>query len=341
MKARETSTKFWLWYHIGLLLFSALMAIVMKFIQQGSVLPVIFPTVFLISESMGYMAIYVMRKSRGYSQQELRKKILPALLLFFVASFLIVNVIVSLGVFGWFVYAGLDLSDFWTHLFRNELATANIRFAFWLLFFCIAFFYILWQKAAKREERLRAENLRYRYNTLKLQVNPHFLFNSLNILSEMEGRETEEYVQKLSGIYRYVLENEKTDFIPLEEELRFARRYFDLHRERDGDKIVLEIDVAETEQYQIIPMSLQILIENALKHNTRSQSNPLRIQISQAENYITVSNNIQRKETLEKSTRTGLSNLRERVRLLMDREMDIREEDNRFIVKLPIRRAAQ
>ena len=115
------------------------------------------------------------------------------------------------------------------------------------------------------------------------------------------------------------------------------RRYFSLQKERDGEKIQLEINIQQVERYSIVPISLQILVENALKHNSASEKNPLRI-IIQNENdpFIVISNNIQKRSTWSNSPGTGLSNLKERVRLIMGKEMTIETEQNQFTVKLPI-----
>jgi two-component system, LytTR family, sensor kinase len=222
------------------------------------------------------------------------------------------------------------------------LSFANRSFANWLIFFTIAFFYIIWQKSAKREQILIEENLKYRYNTLKSQVNPHFLFNSLNTLSEIvytDAKKADNYIQKLSGIYRYILENEETDLIPLNEELEFVKQYFSLQKERDNDKISLKIECQHSEGYKIIPVSLQLLVENALKHNSMSQNNPLEIQIYCSDEYVAVSNALQRKNIIESSTQTGLANLRERVKLIMGKEIIVSEANKQYIVKLPIIRA--
>jgi len=332
--------RFWWFYHIGMLLFSVTAALVIKYPLHGegyaSNLVISFLTVFGTSVCIGYLVIWMTKKAGKLSLDELRKRILPALLFFYLAAFLIANIAVSLGVLGWFLVEERELTTFWPHLLENQLMVTNIQSGIWLMFFSVTFFYILWQKSAKREQRLITENLKYRYSTLKAQVNPHFLFNSLNILSEMNREDSEVYIQKLSGIYRYLLENEEADLVPLDQELQFAKKYFDLHHERDGEKIALEIDIRNPTQFQIIPLSLQILIENALKHNTRSLSSPLHIRMTMEDDYIVVANNIQRKTSMENSTRIGLSNLKERVKLSMNRELIIRKDAGEFNVKLPV-----
>jgi len=343
MKTQYMKKRFWLFYYAGMLVFSVIAAMLMKYNQHGNALDptvvVAFFTIFLVSASIGHLTIYMVKKFEKYDHSQLVRKILPALLIFYVIAFLIANVAVSLGVLGWYLYMGEDLSGFFPHLFKYELSFANARFFMWLMFFTIAFFYILWQKSAKREQLLIEENLKYRYNTLKSQVNPHFLFNSLNTLSEMvytDVKKADSYMQKLSGIYRYILENEETDLISLREELEFVKQYFSLQKERANGKISLKIDCPHCEKYKIIPVSIQLLIENALKHNAMSEKSPLDILVYSDDEYVVVSNALQRKNVIESSAQTGLSNLRERVKLIMGKEIIISEDAKQFIVKLPI-----
>ncbi len=186
---------------------------------------------------------------------------------------------------------------------------------------------------------MREENLIYKYQTLKKQVNPHFLFNSLNTLSELiytDTKRADQYIQKLAATYRYILEQEENQLITLEEELRFVTYYFDLQKERLGDKIELKVQIDNPAGYNILPVSLQGLVENALKHNLASTQHPLRISIRRESDFIIVTNPIQRKAILDDSTETGLKNLAERIKLMMDKEMIVIKENNNFIVKLPI-----
>jgi LytS/YehU family sensor histidine kinase len=194
--------------------------------------------------------------------------------------------------------------------------------------------------STKKEQALHEENLKFRYQTLKSQVNPHFLFNSFNTLSELiysDAKKADNYLQKLSGIYRHILENEEKDLIPLEDDLNFVQQYFSLQKERDDDKIFLSLDIKDTKGCKIMPVSLQLLVENALKHNSFSYEKPLQIKITKENDYIIVSNNIQRKNILGNSTRKGLQNLSDRVKLILNKELIVSENDDMFIVKLPLK----
>jgi two-component system, LytTR family, sensor kinase len=339
---KPITTRFWLFYLISLIPFSIGVGMVMKYNQTGNALhPTVLVPIFVIffmSATIGSLVLFMINKAKGYNQSQVNKLIVPALLVFYAAAFFMANLSVALGDLGWFIFTGMDLSGYWDSL-KLDLSFANGRFYTWLMFFTIAFFYILWQKSSKKEQKLIEENLKHRYNTLKSQVNPHFLFNSLNILSELvyiDAKKSDNYIQTLSGIYRYVLENEENDLIDLEKEIEFVKQYFSLQQVRDEGKILLEIDIPETKGIKIIPVSLQLLIENALKHNVISYEKPLKIRISFNNNFILVSNPIQKKNILENSTKLGLSNLQDRAKIIMGSELEISHDDNNFIVKLPI-----
>ena len=226
-KSKKT---FWLVYLLGVLLLSICSGMVMKYNQTGNAfdLSVIVPitAIFLLSVSVGILVILTLNKASKYNQSQINKLIIPALLIFYALVFIIANLSVTIAVFGWFIYTGKDLEGFWTQMFHNELNYASASLLKWLGFFTIVFFYILWYKSTVKEKKLIEENLKYRYNTLKSQVNPHFLFNSLNTLSELvyiDAKKADNYIQTLSSIYRYVLENEETELIELEKEIEFVK----------------------------------------------------------------------------------------------------------------------
>ncbi len=201
------------------------------------------------------------------------------------------------------------------------------------------FFFGQWQDALKREYKLKEKNLIFQNETLKNQVNPHFLFNSLNILSSLINTQTEIaelFVSRLSSIYRYIVENSPKDKISLTAELAFIKDYFYLHKIRSEDKIQLNIDVKDADSYEILPISLQLLIENAVKHNMATHEKPLNISITLEGSYVVVKNNVQKMATQLSSTKTGLKNLGERVRLITGKTLIIEETINAYIVKVPL-----
>lgn len=306
---------------------------------------IMYGTVILLNILItGSIAYGIYNKFSRKKSIPFRKNLIPAFILFVLAALFISLALVGTGVYVLYLVKGYDTTHFSDQLFKVELVSAFKQFSVWILAGSVIFFYMVWRKAIEREQILREENLKYKYRNLKSQVNPHFLFNSLNALSELvyeDAKKADLYIQKLAGIYRYILENEETDLISLEEEIEFIQQYFNLQKVRDYDKIFLEIEVHEQEEYKIIPVSLQLLVENALKHNSMSQDKPLVIRIVKMDDTIVVSNTIQRKNILENSTRTGLSNLKERVRLITGKELIVNEDMNQFIVKLPIIRVSK
>lgn len=342
MKKKIKKKNFWLFYHLGLLIFSAIAAMVMKYSQTGNafhpdVLPA-FITFVIMCSSIGYLAIFMANKLKAINQATLSKRMVPALIIFYLGAYFIVTVILSISYFIKFLSLNRDLSDFFPHLVKNELSFASGRLFVWLLFFTVAFFYVLWNKSVKKEQKLREENLKFQYQNLKNQINPHFLFNTLNTLSELvyiDSKKSDFFIQDLSSIYRYVIENEETDLIELDKEITFVKQYFNLQQARNQNKIKLEIELSNTDKIQVVPVSLQILVENAIKHNLKSDEKPLIIRITMIDGEIIVSNPIQRKSILENTTKTGLSNLKNRTKIITGKELIVSEENDFFTVKLP------
>ena len=325
------------------LIFSIVFSLLFKWGQTGNPFKaetIMYGIVFFLNILiMGSIAYSSFRKYSNKPAHQIKKNILPSFLLFVLLTLVVSLSLVSIGVYAFYLIKGLDTTNFLTQLFQVELSGAIRQFSIWILLGSAFFFYIIWRKAIEREQKLREENLKYKYQNLKSQVNPHFLFNSLNTLSEIvyeDAKIADKYIQKLSGIYRYILENEEIDLVPLNKEIEFVKQYFDIQKVRDNNKILLEIDCQDADEFKVVPVSLQILVENALKHNSRSEKSALKIRIERMNDVIVVSNNIQRKNILENELKTGLLNLKERVRLILDKNLILEEDNNRFIVKLPI-----
>lgn len=170
-----------------------------------------------------------------------------------------------------------------------------------LVMYAKEFFYS-WRDAVKSEEALKREKLALQYESLKNQVNPHFLFNSLNTLSGLIGKDDEKatrFVKQLSDIYRYVLEHKDRELVPLDTEMNFVENYISLMKIRFGDNLIVISDIRETSNYKIIPLSIQMLVENAIKHNIVSKEMPLTISFSmEGEDELTVKNNLQKKSSI-------------------------------------------
>ena len=186
-------------------------------------------------------------------------------------------------------------------------------------------------------EKITAEQ---RLSTLRNQVNPHFLFNSLNTLVTMIPEEPDtaiEFVQKLSSSYRNILEVRDEKLIPIRQELNALESYIYLLKTRFQGKVHIYNTIPEeVKDHFILPVSLQILIENAVKHNITSSSKPLKVEVYTDDGYIIVKNNLQKKMQNYSSTKLGLSNIRSRYKLLAAQEIKVIESEEHFIVKLPI-----
>ena len=163
-------------------------------------------------------------------------------------------------------------------------------------------FFHSWRDAVKSEEALKRDKLALQYESLKNQVNPHFLFNSLNTLSGLIGKDEKKatrFVKQLSDIYRYVLEHKDRELVPLDTEMKFVENYISLMKIRFGDNLIVISDIRETSNYKIIPLSIQMLVENVIKHNIVSKEMPLTISFSmEDEGELTVKNNLQKKSSI-------------------------------------------
>ena len=181
----------------------------------------------------------------------------------------------------------------------------------------------------------------YQYERLKQQINPHFLFNSLGILDylvqEHETARASAFIRKLAGIYRYMLNNDQKPLVKIGEELEFANMYIDLLEERFPEGMKFEIDIERrfADRF-VVPCALQLLVENATKHNIVSAETPLCVKIAVEEDYLVVRNNLQIRTHGQPSTRLGLENIRRQYLDITSRDIVVQKTDNEFIVKLPL-----
>lgn len=229
--------------------------------------------------------------------------------------------------------------------FLESEKLSNYSFGFWitltvLAIFHFIYFYNKYQKKKIRESQIVAKTETAKFESLKNQLDPHFLFNSLNVLTSLIGenpRQAEKFTTKLSKVYRYVLEQKGKDLIPLKDELKFAKSYMELLKMRFEDGINFSIiDEVSNEDLKIVPLSLQLLLENAVKHNVITSNNPLEIKITEKNGYLIVENNINPKASLEKSTKVGLKNIYQRYGLLTQAKVEIHNNNKTFMVRLPL-----
>ena len=216
-------------------------------------------------------------------------------------------------------------------------------------FFILAIYESIWyysqlKKSIQEQERVKVAHVQSQLDGLRNQVNPHFLFNSLNTLNHIVEYENKtmakNFIGQLSKVYRYILDSREESTIILEEELNFVNAYVSIQKERFLESLEVNIDVPQQYTYKkIIPLSLQLLIENAIKHNIISTKKPLTItiDIDEQNDVIRVTNNLQKKSRVLHSTNVGLENITERYRLLSnDKFVKIEATKNYFKVSIPL-----
>ncbi|MCA6365112.1 MAG: histidine kinase [Bacteroidetes bacterium] len=210
---------------------------------------------------------------------------------------------------------------------------------------CVYFFQ-QWRLSLLEAQELKRQNILSQFETLKSQVNPHFLFNSLNTLTaliEESPPQAVQFVQQLSQVYRYVLQAREKNTVALSEELDFIRAYLYLQQIRFGDHLKAEIHTdLHSEQLHLPPLALQLLVENAIKHNVISSAQPLRLIISSdSSGELTVKNVLQKKSTPEIPGGFGLSSITQRYLLLGAKPVRINQDNDFFSVVLPLLQPAQ
>ena len=204
-------------------------------------------------------------------------------------------------------------------------------------------FMIQWKNSVKQEstkQEIVAKTETAKFESLKNQLDPHFLFNSLNVLTSLIGenpQQAERFTTKLSKVYRYVLEQRNKDLVPIEEELKFAKTYMELLGMRFEEAVQFNIpDNISNNELKIVPLSLQLLLENAVKHNVVSTSKPLTINIYEEGRYLIIANNVNPKQAIGKSTKVGLQNIADRYGLITEKGVKIENNNKTFKVGLPL-----
>ncbi len=199
-------------------------------------------------------------------------------------------------------------------------------------------FYQQWRFHFSKSVRLEKDNIQAKYETLKTQINPHFLFNSLNSLTSLvdDNPKAVEYIGNLSEFFRYMLSSRDKELVLVREEIQLLERYISLQKSRFRDSLAVEVGVPEKYyHFAIPPLVLQMLVENCIKHNIISKDKPLRVSVRAGENSVTVENNLQRKPGVA-STGQGLKNISERYRLFTTREVQVNETSSIFKVSIPL-----
>lgn len=225
-----------------------------------------------------------------------------------------------------------------TYVFNSIVfAVCNVSI---MIIFEAWIFFIAESESEKRNKELMKELTQIRFEVLKNQMNPHFMFNSLNVLTgliETEPEKSQRFIEEFSSIYRYVLDTIEQQVVTLEKELEFARSYMYLQQIRHGDFLDFSVNIrSELLSYYLPPMSLQVVLENAIKHNQVSEELPLHIEILGGESDLIVTNSLQPKMTFGKSTGIGQKNLEKRYALVCEREPEFQVKTDKYRVILPL-----
>ncbi|NNK19379.1 MAG: histidine kinase, partial [Maribacter sp.] len=202
---------------------------------------------------------------------------------------------------------------------------------------------IVQQASLIENERLKQQNLQSELAALKNQIDPHFLFNSLNSLTCLirDNDKASQFVKKLSFMYRYILQSTDRDLVSLREELKLVESYSYLIKTRYRDRFAIDIEIDEKyHEKEIPPLALQLLVENAVKHNEISETNPLTVKIFYKDGFIFVENKLQPRTAMAEGTGNGLVNLDKRYYLIEKQNITITTSNNKFSVKLPLKSGA-
>lgn len=208
------------------------------------------------------------------------------------------------------------------------------------VFFHAVYFYKEIQRNRVKEQKIIAGTASAKFDALKNQLDPHFLFNSLNVLTSLideNSDQAQKFTTSLSKVYRYVLEQKNKELVTVDEELKFAKVYMTLIKMRFEDSIVFESpEKSSNPEAKVVPLSLQLLLENAVKHNMVTPNKKLHIKIFEAEGNLVVQNNIQPKQVVKKGSGVGLQNIIQRYYLLTNRRVIINETAQEFAVAIPM-----
>lgn len=263
------------------------------------------------------------------------------ILLGFVFSFLVS--LVTVFILRFFEDVVIEKKSFATFLAKET--PNNYVFAIVITFFitlsAYAFnFYRAYQENKVKEQKIIAGTASAKFETLKNQIDPHFLFNSLNVLSsliEENPENAQKFTTSLSKIYRYVLEQKDKELIGVEEELSFAKTYMNLLKMRFENSLFYELPETPLDpEAKVVPLSLQLLLENTVKHNVVSEQRPLHIRIFIEGDYLAIQNDFQKKEVLQDREGVGLRNIISRYGIITRRKVLIEQDGKTFTVKIPI-----
>lgn len=264
----------------------------------------------------------------------------------YLAAFFICGNVISFActfVVIWFVGTILHGNSFQQNMvpLKLNMIYAGLVNLFFHLINAIFFFFKEYKQQWMEAEELRQTSTQAQLQLIKNQVNPHFLFNNLNVLSSLvikDNPEANKFIEEFSKVYRYILTNQEKELVDLQSELEFIQPYIFLLKKRFDNGLQIDINIPENyKNTYLIPVALQMLIENAIKHNIVSRAKPLHIDVHvNGNNTLVVTNNLQLKQSTVASTKIGLQNIQKRYQLICDRSVQVVCTDKEFIVSLPL-----
>ena len=327
---------------IGVIIF--LIVILINFIYGAKIafnneLGELFLYTMLYSVTLGYanqMVFVYLDKKFATERFSLKRMVVG-----FVSSFVVtLFIIFLLRIFTDVIIEGGTFEKYWANERLANYVFAVVMTFIVLLCFYTFYIYKAYSDSKVKEQKIIAGTASAQFESLKNQIDPHFLFNSLNVLSsliEENPDNAQKFTTSLSKIYRYVLEQKDKELVSVAEELAFAKTYMNLLKMRFENSITYEIPTDFNNlDAKVVPLSLQLLLENTIKHNVVSEQKPLHIKIYIENNYLIVENNLQKKEVLGDRKGVGLQNIVNRYRLISGRKMLIEESPTFFKVKIPI-----
>ncbi|MEM1001781.1 MAG: histidine kinase, partial [Bacteroidota bacterium] len=254
-------------------------------------------------------------------------------------SIIFAGIIYYLGIFHYSAFCGIETETPWGQFMVDMMRALFLATAL------SVFNQFYWISKDKSElelsvAELRQEMMSSRYHSLKSQISPHFLFNSLNTLTSLmyEDRDlASDFVSRLASCYRYILDNREQDLISLSRELQFLDSFVFMMAVRHKNAISIHTDVSKHySDYKIPTLSIQMLVENALKHNYYSKEHPIEIEIRTSQGFLAVTNNVKRREEEKESTGVGLSNIKKRYAFYTDEDVRVFDDGSTYEISLPL-----
>lgn len=312
---------------VGYLMGTGIAAFVNLFVSHRLLSPAI--ATFITTETIGWALVLFLKQYSSHSSSQ--RKPTPKEIAWLVTAFVAVLALRYI------------IRLFSSTIFRGEFLLGSVALMTAILMYAVIYMveYAFTARRNAEKEKDRADLAKFQYLNLKQQVNPHFLFNSLNILDALvldrKNEEASIYIHKLAGIYRYMLKNEEESTVSLRDEMTYVGMYGDLLKVRFQEGLVIDVAIPEEDlSKSVIPCSVQLLVENATKHNAVRPENPLKVTIVSDGETLTVTNNLIPRLTPSQSSGLGLNYIREQYNARSPRGVQIISTKENYIVKLPL-----